>query len=474
MSQARFTTGSTMRHVMVMTLTGSIGLMFTFLVDAATLFWVGQLQDEVLIAALGYAGAVQFFTVSSGIGLMIGALTLVSRALGQGKRDEARRTATVAMILTMLVQAVVAGLVVVNRDALLGLFGASGAAAEAASHFLLITVPSLPIMAVGMTASAVLRAEGDATGAMYTTLIMGATAMVLDPLLIIYLDLGIIGAAVAMVISRSTSVFVGLWLVVRKHDLAAKPRLGDFAPVLRPYFVIAGPALLTQMSTPFGNAVLTRAVAEFGDSAVAGWTVVLRLTTLAFGGIFALSGAIGGIVGQNYGAALMERVRSTYRDALIFAACYTLIAWAIMASITPWIVSIFHLSGEGAEVLRAFTHIGAGGFIFVGALFCSNAAFNTLGRPLFSTAANWFRDGILMAPAVAAMTAWFAAPGAVYGQAIAGGLAGLVAALWGWHYINNLEAPVAADPEGSHSYAPTVSAGKAAAALPLGHGKKEA
>jgi hypothetical protein len=53
--QARFTTGSTMRHVVVMTLTGSVGLTFMFLVDAATLFWVSQLGDQTLMAAVGFA-----------------------------------------------------------------------------------------------------------------------------------------------------------------------------------------------------------------------------------------------------------------------------------------------------------------------------------------------------------------------------------------------------------------------------------
>jgi len=83
---AKFTTGSTMRHVVVMTLASAIGLTFMFLIDAATLFWVSRLGDERLMAALGFAWTVQFFIISSGIGLAIATTTLVSRALGKARR----------------------------------------------------------------------------------------------------------------------------------------------------------------------------------------------------------------------------------------------------------------------------------------------------------------------------------------------------------------------------------------------------
>lgn len=122
-------------------------------------------------------------------------------------------------------------------------------------------------------------------------------------------------------------------------------------------------------------------MAPFGDEAVAAWAVASRLTVLAFGGIFALSGAIGGIFGQNYGAGQYDRLRSTYANALVFCLIYTLVTWAVLASATPYIIAGFGLTGQGADVIRAFTSVGVGGFVFVGALFASNAAFNNLGQP---------------------------------------------------------------------------------------------
>lgn len=452
LESARFTQGSTMRHVVVMTLTGSLGLTFAFLVDFVALFWVGQLGNELLVAAIGFAWTIQFFTISSAIGLMIATVALVSRAIGARDRASARSTFTAAMIIIIALQLAIALVVVALREPILWMLGARGQALEVASRFLLIALPSLPLMAAGMVAASGLRAIGDAWRSMAVTLTAGIVALIVDPLLIldeivlargavvlpIGLGLGVDGAAIGLIVSRVAMTVLALYWVIRVHDLAGPAGLAQIRAVARPFFRIALPAMATQMSTPMGNFIVTAIIAGFGDAAVAGWSVVSRLMILAFGGIFALSGAIGGIIGQNYGAKLMDRVARAYIDALIFCAIYTLATWAALVALTPLVLEGFGLTGEAARVVEAFTFIGAGAFVFTGTLFVANSAFNNLGRPLWATACNWARDGILMAPICWMMAVAFAAPGAVYGQAVAGTIAGGLAALLGWRYIKGL------------------------------------
>ena len=88
-----FTTGSLMRHVVVMTATGSIGLIAIFSVDVLSLFWVSRLGVESFKAAIGYAGQAFFLLMSINIGLTIAISATVSRALGAGDRPRARRLA---------------------------------------------------------------------------------------------------------------------------------------------------------------------------------------------------------------------------------------------------------------------------------------------------------------------------------------------------------------------------------------------
>ena len=79
MSEGRFLTGGTMGHVVRMTATGAMGITFVFLVDAANLLWISQLGDPQLVAAIGFAYAVQFFSVSIIVGLMIAATAVISQ-----------------------------------------------------------------------------------------------------------------------------------------------------------------------------------------------------------------------------------------------------------------------------------------------------------------------------------------------------------------------------------------------------------
>ncbi len=463
--QGRFITGSTMRHVAVMTLTGSLGLSFMFLVDFATLFYVSLLGNETLTAGVGFAWAVQFFTVSAGIGLAIAATALVSRAIGARDRDRARRHATSAVITTISFMATIAALVLIFRRDILDMIGADGEAGNVAAAFLLISVPSLPFVGLAMTTSSILRAEGDAKRSMLVTMTGGMAALVLDPLFIFGIGLGVEGAAMAMVISRLISGLIGLTFCIRAHDLLARPSLTDARAFAAPFAAIAAPAILTQLSTPLGNLLLTRWMADFGDSAVAGWAVASRLTVLAFGGIFALSGAIGGIIGQNYGAGLADRVAMAYRDSLIFAAVYVAVTWAVLALCAPLIVRGFGVSDAGAAVVYAFCYLGAGGFMFNGALFVANAAFNNLGRPFWSTAFNWSRDGLMIPLMLLLVPVSLGAPGVVYAQALAGVVAGALAVWAGWRLSHGLDlSHIAPRPEWS-SVPNAATSGRGAAAI---------
>ena len=436
--QGRFLTGSTMSHVIKMTLSSTIGLTFMFLIDVATLFWISRMGVEQNMAALGFAWTIQFFTLSGGIGLMIAAVALVSRAIGRGDRAQARRHASSAMVITVGVQILLAGLVLVFREDILALAGAKGETLTIASRFLLISVPSLPFLALGMVGSGILRAEGDAKRAMMVTIVAGLVAMTLDPLFIFGFGLGIDGAAIVMVIARTVTTCLALWFVIKVHDLAARPSLANVRKVAPDFAIIALPAVATQLSTPFGNYIATGFIAQFGDGAVAGWAVVGRLTVLAFGGVFALSGAVGGIFGQNYGAGQMDRVRSTFKNALVYNTAYIALAWAVLWALRDVAIGVFALGPVGAEVVHAFTNLAAGGFVFTGVLFVSNAAFNNLGRPLWSTGFNWLRDGVLMFPLCWFMAGWLGAEGVVYGQALAGAIAGALAALAAWRFVARL------------------------------------
>lgn len=425
-----------MGHVARMTLAGAMGITFVFLVDAANLFWVSQLGAPKLVAAIGFAFAIQFFSVSSGIGLMIAAIALIARGIGKGDREQARRHATSSAAIAFVIQTLMAGIVIYFRHDILAMVGATGETAALAARYLAVSLPSLGIMAISMIANGALRAEGAAKRSMFVTLISGMVSMVLDPFLIY--QWGLDGAAMGLNISRFVMLVVALRFAVGTHDLMARLRLADVIETLRPFLIIAVPAIMAQMAMPVGNYLLTSVMAPYGDDAMAGWAVVGRLTVVAFGGIFSLSGAIGGIFGQNYGAGNYERLRTTYRDAIIFGLAYSLVTWIVLASASSLVISAFDLSPLGGDIVASFTTVGAGAFLMASALFVSNSAFNALGRPSWATLTNWLRDGVISLPLAILLAGWYGATGVIYAQAVASVIVGALAGWLGWRYVVGL------------------------------------
>lgn len=420
-AQPKFLTGNLFRHISVMSLTASVGLMAVFLVDFVDMVFISMLGKAELAAAVGYAGAVLFFTTSFGIGMAIAAGALVARTLGAGDTDLARQRATNALLLGIVFGAVFAALVWMNLPTLVALLGASGDTLDLALLYLRIIIPSLPLLIVGMVGGAILRAHGDARRAMMATIWAGVVNAVLDPILIFGLDLELTGAALASVAARVTIAATALLPILRHYGGFTRPTAASLRADLLPVSAIAGPAILTQLATPIGQAYVTRAMAEFGENAVAGMAIVARMTPVAFGVLFALSGAVGPIIGQNHGGGRPDRVRRTFADAFLFTAIVCVAVTAILFALRGPVADLFGATGVTRELVYLFCGPLALAFFFNGVIFVSNAAFNNLGHPFLSTWINWGRHTLGTIPLVILGAAMFGAPGVLIGQA-AGGL----------------------------------------------------
>lgn len=424
---AKFLEGNLFRHIAVMSLTASLGLMAVFLVDFIDMVFISMLGKSELAAAIGYAGAILFFTSSFGIGMAIAGGALVARALGQGDEALARRRATNALIYAVVIGAVFACVVWLNLRSLSALMGASGETLELSVAYLAIIIPSLPLLILGMVGSAVLRAYGDARRAMMATIWGGIVNAVLDPILIFGLDLELTGAALASVAARCAIAYFGIRPLLKNHKALAKPSVDDLTRDFGPVFSIAAPAVLTQLATPIGQAYVTRAMAEFGEDAVAGMAIVGRMTPVAFGVLFALSGAVGPIIGQNFGASKHSRVREAFRDALAFCALVVVIVTLILVALRGPVAALFEAEGVTRELVFLFCGPLALAFFFNGVIFVTNAAFNNLGHPFYSTWINWGRHTIGTIPPVILGASLMGAPGVLIGQAAGGVVFAIVA-----------------------------------------------
>lgn len=426
---AKFLEGSLLRHVSVMSFTASLGLMAVFLVDFIDMVFISMLGNAALAAAVGYAGAILFFTTSVSIGIAIATAALTARALGAGDEERARREGTHAMVFGVAFSVFVAALVWLNLRPLVELVGARDETAELAVGYLAIIVPSMPILVVAMAGGAVLRAHGAARASMISTVGGAVVNAVLDPILIFGMGLELQGAAIASVLARITILVLALRPIYRDYGGLAPVRIGAAFADLRKITELAFPAMLTNIATPIGAAYVTREMAQFGEDAVAGMAIVGRMTPVAFAVIFALSGAIGPIIGQNFGAAKHDRVRDAFREGVMFVAAYVAVAALLLYLLRAPLAGFFEAEGVTRTLIYLFCGPLALLWFFNGVIFVSNAAFNNLGHPFYSTMINWGRNTLGTIPFVWLGAEFYGAAGVLIGQ-MAGGVVFALLAWW--------------------------------------------
>ena len=427
-----------MRHVIVMTAATSAGLMSIFAVDLLSLLYISWLGDPKLTAAVGFASQVLFFSISINIGISIAIGALVSRAHGKGDSAGARRLAASGLVHVFLIAALVSCIAWPFRREILSLIGARGMALDVASTYLAITLPATVLLGLGMALASILRAVGDARRSMYVTLAGAVATALLDPVFIFGLGLGVTGAAIVTLISRFVFVAVGLNGAIRMHDLIATPDRKAASLDLVPIMAIAIPAVLTNLAAPVANAYTMRIFSQFGEAVVAAFAILDRLNPMAFGVLFALSSAVGPIMGQNLGAKLISRVRQVLTDCLTFATLYVVAVAILLRLAAPLIVQLFHAQGETAELLTFVCAYGGVLWLFLGAIFVANAAFNNLGFPLLSTLFNWGRATLGTLPFVTIGTARFGPEGGYVGLILGSALFGAGAVITAYYVTARL------------------------------------
>jgi len=387
---------------------------------------------------VGFAGTLLYFLVAVSIGLQIAMGALVARSVGARARDAAGRVCTSSLIFNTLVSASICFCAWFFLRDLLTLLGAKGLTLDYATTYARIVLPSMPLMVLGMSAAAGVRAVGDARRSMWATVAGSIVNGVLDPILIFTFDLGLEGAAWASVVSRVVVVVVACHALFYVHKLPVTVTFLEFTQNLRAILHIAIPAVLANLATPIGTSFVLMTMAQFGDGAVAGAAIMGRITPMVFAVVFALSGAVGPIIGQNAGAGLYDRVRSTVFDAMLFGAGYVLVMWLLLWFSADFIVEIFSAGPDAAELIVFYCHWLAPAFIFNGSLFIANASFNNLRHPHWATGFNFAKMALGTIPAVYFGALWFGARGVMAGEAVSSILFGVLGLLAAFSLVRRL------------------------------------
>ena len=342
-------------------LTTGIPLMLSLLINSLYNFvdsvFVSRVAEDAL-TALSLAAPVQMMVSALGLGNAVGLNAAISRALGEGRPDKVKKTASAAIFLA------VCAWVLISVACLLGVYwyfewqsGGNAAIARYGRDYLSICM----LFSLGQMGQWVFDrfviASGKSHLFLFTLSAASITNLILDPIFIFAFGMGTRGAAIATVIGQFMGLFAGIYINKRWNreipfSFTLRPDWQSVRTILR----VGIPSTLVQVLTSFVTVAMNSILLVFSSTAVAVYGVCSRMMNLCTVGVHGIDNGLIPIVAYNYGARKPERVRESLRWAMGYSALLFLPFLLVLEFAPNWVLKLFnaseHMMGIGVPAVR--------------------------------------------------------------------------------------------------------------------------
>ena len=409
-------------------LPAAVGILVLSIYGIVDTIFVGRYVGALGIATITVVLPISFLISSIGMSIGVGGASVISRSFGAGDNKKAYNTFGNQIGMTLTLALLFVGIGYVFAEDILRLFGGKGDVLQPAKDYFSIILIGIPFMAWAMMGNNVIRAEGYPRVAMYTLIVPAVFNIVLDPIFIIWFDMGLKGAAWATSLSYMASAMYSLWFFLLGKS-SMKMRMEWFKPNLKISTEIASLGAVTlarQGTVSLLAIVLNNELFTYGgEQGLSTYGVINRVMMFANFPVLGITQGFVPIAGYNHGAKLRTRVQESIRLAIKSSTLVALIIFVLILTFAGTIVSIFtedqNLIALSVPAMRkSFLATPLLAFSLIG-----SAYFQAIGKAKPALLLALSKQGIFLIPLVMIMPAlfglegiWYAFPLADTGAAI--------------------------------------------------------
>jgi len=394
-SHQDFTAGSLNRAILLLAIPMVLEMVLESLFAVVDVFWVGRVGANA-VATVGLTESLFLLVFSIGMGLSLSTTAMVARRIGEKDPEDAAVAGVQAIILGLVVSVIIGVPACIFAPDLLRLMGASPEIVATGSGYARIGLGGSGVVLMLFLNNAIFRGAGDAAIAMRLLWVSNIINLILDPCLIFgwgpFPKLGVTGAALATFTGRGIGVLYQFYRLMRGTErirvLRRQIRV-DLGVIWR-LFRVSITGIFQFLIAQTSWIGLVRIVSIFGASALAGYTIAIRIVFFAILPSWGLSNAAATLVGQNLGAKHPERAeKSVWRTGLYNMVFLGGVGLGFLL-FAPQVVHIFTRDPAVAPLAVSCLRIVSTGNIAYAYGMVMLQAFNGAGDTVTPTIVNFF------------------------------------------------------------------------------------
>ena len=386
-----------------------ISMLMVLLYNLADTVFIGQTNNALMVTAVSLATPVFLLFMAIGMLFGIGGTSFISRRLGEGDYHTAKRASSFCFWSGLVIGVICLIGIIIFAEPVARAVGASDDSLEFTKQYLIIVAFGIPFLIISNAFSNIIRAEGHPKTAMTGMIIGNLVNIILDPIMILSFGWDVAGAAIATVLGNVVSaVFYLLHLCSKRSLLSIKLKYYTLKRhISMGVFAIGIPAALNSVLMSTSNIVINKVMAGYGDMAVAGLGVAMKVNTIAVMLLIGIGIGVQPLLGFCFGARLRKRYLSILKFTLIVATItsivMTVICYTFAGPLVRFILKEPEAYAYGFEFSRVYILSGP----VIGLLFVMINAIQSTGATIPSLILSISRQGLIYYPMLFIFTHFF-------------------------------------------------------------------